>query len=109
MVTRDMIICGDFKSTDRFFFFSDMGWMVGAMCACIPSFTGASLLVAEGTPDYPDTGRFWRLIAEHHVTYLTLDNGAAAPDAVEQAREYCHELFRVPVDEAPRRSPRDWP
>jgi acetyl-CoA synthetase len=70
MVTRDMIICGDFKSTDRFFFFSDMGWMVGAMCACIPSFTGASLLVAEGTPDYPDTGRFWRLIAEHHVTYL---------------------------------------
>ena len=70
MVTRDMIICGDFKSTDRFFFFSDMGWMVGAMCACIPSFTGASLLVAEGTPDYPDTGQFWRLIAEHHVTYL---------------------------------------
>jgi acetyl-CoA synthetase len=70
MVTRDMIICGDFKSSDRFFFFSDMGWMVGAMCACIPSFAGGSLLIAEGTPDYPDTGRFWRLIAEHEVTYL---------------------------------------
>jgi acetyl-CoA synthetase len=70
MVTRDIIICGDFKPTDRFFFFSDMGWMVGAMCACIPSFAGASLLIAEGTPDYPDTGRFWRLIADHRVTYL---------------------------------------
>jgi acetyl-CoA synthetase len=70
MVTRDMIICGDFKPSDRFFFFSDMGWMVGAMCACIPSFAGGSLLIAEGTPDYPDTGRFWRLIAEHEVTYL---------------------------------------
>jgi acetyl-CoA synthetase len=70
MVTRDMIICGDFKSSDRFFFFSDMGWMVGAMCACIPSFAGGSLLIAEGTPDYPDTGRFWRLIADHQVTYL---------------------------------------
>ena len=70
MVTRDMIICGDFKSSDRFFFFSDMGWMVGAMCACIPSFAGGSLLVAEGTPDYPDTGRFWRLIGDHRVTYL---------------------------------------
>ena len=70
MVTRDIIICGDFKSSDRFFFFSDMGWMVGAMCACIPSFAGASLLIAEGTPDFPDTGRFWRLIAEHQVTYL---------------------------------------
>jgi len=70
MVTRDMVICGDFKSSDRFFFFSDMGWMVGAMCACIPSFAGGSLLIAEGTPDYPDTGRFWRLIADHKVTYL---------------------------------------
>jgi acetyl-CoA synthetase len=70
MVTRDMIICGDFKPTDRFFFMSDMGWMVGAMTACIPSFAGASLLVAEGTPDYPDTGRFWRLIQDHHVSYL---------------------------------------
>ncbi len=70
MVTRDIIICGDFKSSDRFFFFSDMGWMVGAMCACIPSFAGGSLLIAEGTPDFPDTGRFWRLIAEYRVTYL---------------------------------------
>ncbi|WJR76679.1 AMP-binding protein [Bradyrhizobium sp. NP1] len=70
MVTRDMIICGDFKPSDLFFFFSDMGWMVGAMCACIPSFAGGRLLVAEGTPDFPDTGRFWRLIAEHQVTYL---------------------------------------
>ena len=70
MVTRDMIICGDFKSSDRFFFLSDMGWMVGAMCACIPSFAGASLLIAEGTPDFPDTGRFWRLIQNHQVSYL---------------------------------------
>jgi acetyl-CoA synthetase len=70
MVTRDVIICGDFKQTDLFFFFSDMGWMVGAMCACIPSFAGGRLLVAEGTPDFPDTGRFWRLIAEHKVSYL---------------------------------------
>ena len=70
MVTRDMIICGDFKSSDRFFFLSDMGWMVGAMCACIPSFAGGSLLIAEGTPDFPDTGRFWRLIQDHQVSYL---------------------------------------
>ena len=70
MVTRDMIICADFKSSDRFFFLSDMGWMVGAMCACIPSFAGASLLIAEGTPDFPDTGRFWRLIQDHRVSYL---------------------------------------
>src|SRR5512139_1872190 len=36
------------------------------------------------------------LSREHHVTYLTLDDGSAAPDAVELAREYCSELVRVP-------------
>ena len=45
---------------------------------------------------------------QHRVTYLTLDNGAAAPDAVERALEYCHELVSVPFDEARRRSPRFW-
>ena len=32
----------------------------------------------------------------HHVTYLTLDDGAADPDAVARAGEYCHELVVVP-------------
>jgi len=32
----------------------------------------------------------------HHVTYLALDDGTAAPDAVERAHEYCHELIRIP-------------
>ena len=35
-----------------------------------PSFAGASLLIAEGTPDFPDTGRFWRLIQDTVVSYL---------------------------------------
>ncbi len=33
---------------------------------------------------------------EHHVTYLTLDDGSASEDAAERADEYCHELVRVP-------------
>jgi sugar transferase (PEP-CTERM/EpsH1 system associated) len=31
-----------------------------------------------------------------HITYLTLDDGSAAPDARERAAEYCHELVVVP-------------
>jgi sugar transferase (PEP-CTERM/EpsH1 system associated) len=45
---------------------------------------------------------------KHRITYLTLDNGGAAPDAAERASEYCHDLIRVPFSEAPRRSPRFW-
>lgn len=89
MVTRDMIICGDFKASDRFFFMSDMGWMVGAMCACIPSFAGASLLIAEGTPDFPDTGRFWRLLQDHRVSYL-----GVSPTIVRSLMRYGEEVER---------------
>jgi sugar transferase (PEP-CTERM/EpsH1 system associated) len=42
----------------------------------------------------------------HRVTYLTLDDGTAAPDAVARAAEYCHELLRVPFAPARKGSPR---
>jgi acetyl-CoA synthetase len=83
MVTRDMHICCDFRGSDRYFFLSDMGWMVGAMCACIPAYFGGSLLVAEGTPDYPDTGRFWRLVQDHKVSYL-----GVAPTLIRNLMRY---------------------
>jgi sugar transferase (PEP-CTERM/EpsH1 system associated) len=41
---------------------------------------------------------------EHRVTYVTLDDGAAAPDAAERATEYADELVRVPFRTAPKRS-----
>jgi len=37
-----------------------------------------------------------QLKADHHITYLTLDDGAAPPDAAASAGEYCHELIRIP-------------
>ncbi len=33
---------------------------------------------------------------DHHITYLTLDNGCADPNACELAKEYCNELVIVP-------------
>jgi sugar transferase (PEP-CTERM/EpsH1 system associated) len=33
---------------------------------------------------------------EHHITYLTLDDGSADSQARESAKEYCHELICVP-------------
>lgn len=42
---------------------------------------------------------------EHHVTYLTLDDGSAAPDAAERAVEYCDELVRIPFRSRAKFSP----
>ena len=36
------------------------------------------------------------LKTDHHITYLTLDDGSAPAEAAEQANEYCHELIRIP-------------
>jgi len=33
---------------------------------------------------------------EHEITYLTLDDGCAAPDACDLAAEYCNELITIP-------------
>ena len=30
------------------------------------------MLVAEGVPDYPEPGRYWKLIEKHHVTWVEL-------------------------------------
>jgi polysaccharide biosynthesis protein PslH len=38
----------------------------------------------------------------HHVTYLTLDDGSAAPDARAKAVEYAHEVVTVPFAQPQR-------
>ncbi len=40
----------------------------------------------------------------HRVTYVTLDDGTAHPDARQRALEYCHDLVVVPFRTAPKRS-----
>jgi glycosyltransferase involved in cell wall biosynthesis len=42
------------------------------------------------------------LVRDHRVTYLTLDDGNAAPDAMARAREYSTEVVRVPFGITPR-------
>ncbi len=69
MIT-DVALGSDYKAGDRFFFMSDMGWMVGAMCAITPALLKGSLLVVEGAPDYPEQDRFWRVVNEFDVSFL---------------------------------------
>jgi len=44
------------------------------------------------------------LSRQHHVTYLCLDDGCAAPDAIERAREYAQEVVVVPLRVPPKMS-----
>ncbi len=76
-------ILNDFRESDRHFCMADMGWMVGSKLATLPTLHGGSLLLAEGLPDYPTTDRYWRLMAEHGVTFVEL-----APALIRQMMAY---------------------
>ncbi len=71
-LVADLGLVMDLRASDRMLWLSDMGWLVGPLCAIGAPLLGASLLLAEGAPDYPDPGRMWRLVADHRVSFLGL-------------------------------------
>ena len=59
----------DHKPNDVFWCTADVGWVTGHSYVCYgPLACGATEIMFEGVPVYPDAGRFWRMIQDHHVT-----------------------------------------
>jgi len=59
----------DIHDEDIYWCTSDIGWVTGHTYACYgPLIIGATLLIYEGAPDYPDPGRVWRIIEKNGVT-----------------------------------------
>ena len=59
----------DIKPDDVFWCTADIGWVTGhSYIAYGPLACGATEIVFEGVPTYPDAGRFWKMIQDHKVT-----------------------------------------
>ncbi|MCY0387799.1 acetate--CoA ligase [Robbsia sp. Bb-Pol-6] len=59
----------DIKSEDVFWCTADIGWITGHTYICYgPTAAGATQVIFEGVPTYPDAGRFWKMIEQHRVT-----------------------------------------
>jgi len=59
----------DYKPDDIFWCTADVGWVTGhTYIAYGPLACGATEIMFEGVPTYPDAGRFWRMIQDHKVT-----------------------------------------
>ena len=67
---QDFILCFDLKPADRLMWMTDFGWLVGPLQVTAALLAGATCVLVEGTPDYPDTGRLWRLVQDHRVSFL---------------------------------------
>lgn len=69
---EDYLLAFDLKPSDRWIWMSDMGWLIGPIQIVATLVAGATLLLAEGGPDYPEAGRLWRMIQDHRLTLLGL-------------------------------------
>jgi acetyl-CoA synthetase len=61
----------DVRDDDIFWCTADVGWVTGHSYVVYgPLANGATTLMYEGTPDYPDKDRFWRIVEKYGVTIL---------------------------------------
>jgi len=59
----------DIKPSDVFWCTADIGWVTGhSYIAYGPLAVGATQIVFEGVPTYPNAGRFWEMIQRHKAT-----------------------------------------
>src|SRR5574344_496874 len=59
----------DMKPDDVFWCTADIGWITGhTYVAYGPLAAGATQIVFEGVPTYPNAGRFWQMIERHKCT-----------------------------------------
>ncbi|MFN2463171.1 MAG: AMP-binding protein [Candidatus Dormibacteria bacterium] len=67
---QDMAHAMDFGPTDRMFWVTDIGWMMGPweIMSCLA--LGGSFVTYEGSPDHPGPDRVWELVEKHGITHL---------------------------------------
>jgi acetyl-CoA synthetase len=80
----------DLKEDDVYWCTADVGWVTGhSYIVYGPLCNGATCVLFEGTPDYPDRDRFWAVIAKHKVTILY-----TAPTAIRSFMRWGEEYPR---------------
>ncbi len=66
-MTHELVF--DLREDDVFWCTADVGWVTGHSYVLYgPLANGATTVMFEGVPSYPDAGRFWQTIDKHKVT-----------------------------------------
>ncbi|WEL29667.1 Acetyl-CoA synthetase [Haloferax volcanii] len=73
----------DQKPEDRFFWVSDIGWMMGPWTLIGNHTFAGTIFMYEGAPDYPNPDRFWEMIERHRITTFGI-----SPTAIRALRKY---------------------
>ncbi|MFC5366592.1 AMP-binding protein [Salinirubrum litoreum] len=76
----------DHKPGDRFFWVSDIGWMMGPWTLIGNHTFGGTIFMYEGAPDYPGPDRFWDMIDRHALSVFGI-----SPTAIRALRKHGEE------------------
>jgi acetyl-CoA synthetase len=68
-IARETVYQTDVKPGERIHFATDMGWIMGPWTVVGGSAAGATIVFAEGAPDWPDD-RLWRLVESERISML---------------------------------------
>lgn len=60
----------DTHAGDAFYWFTDMGWIMGPLSMVGANSLGAAMVMYEGAPDFPDPSRIWASVERHRVAML---------------------------------------
>jgi acetyl-CoA synthetase len=78
----------DLRDEDVFWCTADVGWVTGhTYVAYGPLAAGATIVMYEGAPVYPDAGRFWNICQRHGVTVFY-----TAPTAIRALMKFGDEI-----------------
>ncbi len=67
---QDMAHGFDIGADDVVFWYTDIGWMMGPWLIFGTLILGATMVLYEGTPDYPAANRLWSIVEQHRATVL---------------------------------------
>jgi acetyl-CoA synthetase len=77
----------DVKQNDVYWCTADIGWVTGhSYIVYGPLANGCTSLMYEGSPDYPDRGRFWSIVSKYGVNIFY-----TAPTAIRTFMRWGHE------------------
>ncbi|WP_435361907.1 AMP-binding protein [Haloarchaeobius sp. DFWS5] len=73
----------DQQPADRFFWVSDIGWMMGPWTLIGNHAFGGTVFMYEGAPDHPEPDRFWEMVDRHDLTQFGI-----SPTAIRALRKH---------------------
>jgi acetyl-CoA synthetase len=91
---KEIHLIFDHQPDDRFWWVSDIGWMMGPWTIIGNHHLGGTIVQYDGAPDHPTAERFWQAIERHRVTTfgisptairLLMRKASTGPDAFDLA------------------------